>query len=269
MDDQYALARYLKEYREAKGLNHRQLADLIREHGGSAKTQAVQQWENLDPEQRTTRPSQQNRILLAEILDCDAGELEHVYERAKRAAGALRGRATRGSAPIEPLYSEGSLRRIKIRVPGLVVTQLIERRLLEREPSLADCMRQTVEIFHARKRFDFLASTLAAEWVSAPAQTPSFNLTLIESALWRLDWLARLDKQMNVKRRYLLILVLTDVTELDHADLESLDRRTDRMRLSLVNELRMVESSIDIFVAPGPEHAADRLVDEAGPRVRA
>ncbi|QQK03816.1 helix-turn-helix transcriptional regulator [Burkholderia anthina] len=241
MNPENALAEFIKKHREAAGLNHRQLAEAITAAGGKASTQAVQQWENTDPEQRTTRPSSVNRAAIAEVLNCDSIALEEAYVTARDAVPRVVRTTPRGITP--SIIQFQAMRR--------QFEEQTVRGIIEELPEAAAYFQRTVALFDNARQFDYLSPNLAADWVyrSHPALN---NLTnQIEEHLWRLLWLSRIDDGMGVKRDYLLALAVVLDPERTYPQdyLDQIQYQVERFE----RELQMLKIGIQIVAVKSPE----------------
>ncbi|MBR8073311.1 helix-turn-helix transcriptional regulator [Burkholderia cenocepacia] len=234
---EHALAEFLKEHREAAGLNHRQFAEAITKAGGKASTQAVQQWENTDPEQRTTRPSPLNRIAIAEVLGCDHAQLEAAYATARNANPRVIRPSARNSTP-------GILRVQEIHRQ---FEHRVARAMVEAIPDAHAYFQRSVTLFDNTRQFDYLSPNLAADWVFRSHPVLSNLSNQIETHLWRLLWLSRIDEGVGVKREYLLALILLRDPERRYPDdyREQVEHHVARY----MRELQMLKLGIRIVAA--------------------
>ncbi|MBG0871856.1 helix-turn-helix transcriptional regulator [Burkholderia sp. 9777_1386] len=237
MNPEHALADFLKKHREAAGLNHRQFAEAITKAGGKASTQAVQQWENTDPEQRTTRPSPLNRIAIAEVLGCDHAQLEAAYATARNATPRIIRPSTRSATPGILKFQEMH-RQFEHRVA---------RAIVEAVPGAHTYFQKQVTLFDNTRQFDYLSPNLAAEWVFRSHPVLNNLSNQIEAHLWRLLWLSRIDEGVGVKRAYLLALILLRDPERKYPDdyREQIEHHVARF----MRELQMLKLDIRIVVA--------------------
>ena len=244
MDEISPLAVFLKQHREAKGLNPREFADAIKAVGGQATTQAVQQWENTTPGQRTTRPNIANRHAIAKVLDCDINEFEAAY----RATRAMAVTTEESDLPTET----PSNIRIKI---GHIPNRFdygIASAIRAQIPDAVDYLDKIITPFGVKKRYNYLSPKLAVDWLMM--RNPNLIMSSsLESSLWKLLWLSRLDSDTGVSRKYLFILVIaTD----DPDAIALIKSQFDRLR----DEARVFGNTLTLCLASSPAEAADLVV---------
>ena len=242
MNEDSPLAILLKQRREALGMNPREFAEAISAAGGQATTQAVQQWENTTPGQRSTRPNFGNRQAIATVLECDFSEIDSAY----RAARAMAVTIEESEPPTGDLPSM-RIRRMYSRFES-EITDAIQAKI----PESTDYLDKIITPFGMRKRYDYLSPRLAADWVTIRNPNPIISSSL-EGHLWKLLWLSRLDSDTGVIRKYLLILV---VAAEDPAHREQIQRRFDRLR----DEARVFGNTLTLHFASSPAEAADLIV---------
>lgn len=251
MDGQYALAYFLKTHRESKGLNPRQFAEAITKIGGKASTQAVQQWENTDPAQRTTRPSSVNRAAISEVLECDPSDLEKAYRTTKEAISSqegpiedeLRYVTQPVNTRIRPRTASGKLHNY-----GQEMAHAIRAKM----PEAAIYLDREITPFGLRRRYDYLSPNVAATWVSAVPIPPFFKPSYLESRLWQLLWLSKLDSDTGASRKYVLILIAPGIEAAAMSRINALYQRTleeirvfgDQLDIILVNDIELGAQSI-------------------------
>ena len=241
MDEISPLAVFLKQHREAKGLNPREFADAIKSVGGQATTQAVQQWENTTPGQRTTRPNIANRHAIAKVLDCDLNEFESAY-RTARAADVPETNDPSAVFPNMRNRLGGSFhRRFEGEIIGAIRAKI---------PDADDYLDKTITPFGIRKGYDYLSPKLAVDWLAL--RNPIMSHAL-EGHLWKLLWLSRLDSDTGVARKYLFILI---VTADEPAHIEQIQRRFYRLR----DEARVFGNTLILSLASSPAEAAELVV---------
>lgn len=242
MDDISPLAVFLKKHREAKGFNPREFADAIKAVGGRATTQAVQQWENTTPGQRTTRPNVANRHAIAKVLDCDINEFESAYRATRAIADASEDAAPAGAWP-QP--------RSRLAIYGRF-EQDINDSIRAKLPNARDCLGKVITPFGTNRRYDYLSPRLAVEWLGVRKPGTS-DTTSLEGHLWHLLWLSRLDADTGIRRNYLFILVIaTD----DPDAIALIKSQFDRLR----DEARVFGNTLTLCLASSPAEAADLVV---------
>ena len=259
MPDVLTLANFLTKYREARGLNHREFAEAITQAGGKATTQAVQQWENRTPGQRTTRPALINREAIAKVLNCDLQELEDAYSTSRDAANTLKERDIEFVA----YGADRVARKRNVHITyGPTRAQrlgLIEAAIRKYIPSADNYLEKEIAPFGVRRRYDYLSPKVAAEWVEAAPASPFFKQSYLESRLWRLMWLNRLDRDTAITRSYVLILVIA--TE------EAQTLSTVKQIFTRLNDEKRLFSDFDqltIAMATTPEYVARIIAHEEG-----
>jgi len=251
MDGQYALAYFLKTHRERKGLNPRQFAEAITKLGGKASTQAVQQWENTDPAQRTTRPNAVNRAAISEVLECDPYDLDKAYRTTKEAVSSLEMPAVDEvrfvnrslTSRIRPRTASGKLHNYD---------QEMAQAIRSKMPEATAYLDREISPFGLRRRYDYLSPNLAATWVSAVPIPPFFKPSYLESRLWQLLWLSKLDSDTGASRKYVLILIAPGIEAAGMDRINALYRRTleeirvfgDQLDIILVNDVELGAQSI-------------------------
>ena len=242
MSDESPLALLLKQRREALGMNPREFAEAISAAGGQATTQAVQQWENTTPGQRTTRPNFGNRQAIATVLGCEYGEIESAY----RAARAMAVTTEDNELPMAPPSPSRARSDIFSRFES-EITSAIRAKL----PESADYLDKFIAPFGMRKQYDYLSPKLAVEWLWL--RHPSFMQSTLEGHLWKLLWLSRLDSDTGVARKYLFILIATT----DDPDVIAITQhRLGRLR----DEARVFGNTLTLCLATSPAEAADIIV---------
>lgn len=197
MDNTYAFANFLRVRREALGMNHGKFAGAITSAGGKASTQAVQQWENTTPSQRTTRPTQANRFAISVVLRCDFGEVEAAYNAARAAAKGT----SAGERPAQGRRSGKS-------DPFAPIQMAIRDAICEETPDADQYLDREINPYGVRRQYDYLSPRLAAVWLMSDPVKPYFQEDVLAAWLWRLLWLSKLDSDTGVSRKYLLILCL-------------------------------------------------------------
>ena len=243
MSDESPLALLLKQRREALGMNPREFAEAISAAGGQATTQAVQQWENTTPGQRTTRPNFGNRQAIATVLGCDFNEIDSAYRAA---------RTSDTSEDNEP--PTGVASNVRNRLGGNLqlrfeteITSAIRAKL----PESADYLDKVVTPFGMSKRYDYLSPRLAVDWLWM--RNPVYMQSYPEGHLWKMLWLSRLDSDTGVARKYLFILV---VAAEDPTVIEQIQQRFNRLR----DETRVFGNTLILCLATSPAEAADIIV---------
>ena len=242
MDETSPLAVFLKERREALEMNPRQFAEAISAVGGQATTQAVQQWENTTPGQRTTRPSLSNRRAIARVLGCNVDEVESVY-RAARDAGDASGEDDAPTAP-------SSLTRARAILYGRLENEIADA-IRAKIPDASEYLSKLITPFGIRRRYDYLSPRLAAYWIVVSSR--HISSPLIESFLWKLLWQSRLDADTGVARKYLFILVIaSDAPEV----IARIQTDFERLR----DEVRVFGNTLTLCLAPSPAEAGALVV---------
>ena len=242
MDEISPLAVFLKKNREAKGLNPREFADAIKAVGGQATTQAVQQWENTTPAQRTTRPNITNRHAIAKVLDCDLNEFESAYRAARDLA--------RTSAENEPLTPIRIPAKSRVAISSRFESEITDA-IRAQIPDSGNYLEKVITPLGMRQCYDYLSPKLAVEWIVATNYSP--RASAIENHLWKLLWLSRLDSDTGVARKYLIILVLVGDDPLEMLEIEAY---FDRFR----QEARVFGNTLTLCLASSPAEAADLVV---------
>ena len=245
MSDESPLAILLKQRREALGMNPREFAEAISAAGGQATTQAVQQWENTTPGQRTTRPNFGNRRAIATVLGCDYGEIESAY-RAARIADTSEDNEPPTVAPSNMRNRLGSKfqSRFEVEITGAIRASI---------PDADDYLDKIITPFGLKKRYDYLSPKLAVDWLWMRTPNLVMSSSPLEGHLWKLLWLSRLDSDTGVARKYLFIVIATT----DDPDaIAAIRRRLDRLR----DEARVFGNTLTLCFATSPAEAADLIV---------
>ena len=243
MDEASPLALFLKERREARGWNPRQFADEIQAAGGQATTQAVQQWENTTPGQRTTRPSIANRRAIARVLGCDVDEIESLYRAARDAADA--------PGEDDPPTAISSQVRTRLGMYGRFESEIAEA-IRAQIPDAGEYLDKLITPFGVKRRYHYLSPTLAAHWTLVTS-TRHTNLLGIESFFWRLLWLSRLDTDTGVARKYLFILIIASD---DPEVAAGVKTHYERLR----DEVRVFGNTLTLCLASSPAEAGALIV---------
>ncbi|HRD88790.1 MAG TPA: helix-turn-helix transcriptional regulator [Accumulibacter sp.] len=242
MDEVSPLALFLKKHREALGMNPRAFAEAISSAGGQATTQAVQQWENSTPGQRTTRPNSTNRQAIAEVLACDVGEVEAAYRAARDAADGREEKDRPTTAASSMRARIGLYARFENEIAGAIRAKI---------PDADEYLEKVITPFGMSRRYDYLSPRLAVDWVGA--RGPHIGTLSLEGRLWHLLWLSRLDADTGIARKYLFILVLASD---DPAVTAHIKRGFDRLR----DEARVFGNTLILCLASSPAEAADLVV---------
>lgn len=243
MDEASPLALFLKERREALGMNSREFADAISLAGGQATTQAVQQWENTTFGQRTTRPNSTNRQAIAKVLACDVGEVEAAYRAARDAAD---GREEKDG----PTTAASSMRArlgLYVRFEN-EIAEAIRAKITE----AGDYLEKNITPFGMHQLYNYLSPKLAVDWVVVRGR--HISPFILEGHLWKLLWLARLDADTGVARKYLFILVIAS----DDPEVAVLRIKRDFERLR--DEARVFGNTLTLCLASSPAEAAELVV---------
>jgi transcriptional regulator with XRE-family HTH domain len=235
--DPYVLARMIRERREAKNLNVRELAEIVSRKGGKATTQAVQQWENTDPAQRTTRPGMENLMALSEILGIPFSQLRETAE-------SLRIKAIRDGEPRLHPHRRPS---------GPIFEMEVRRYLRDALPATESYFEREISPFGVKRRFDYLSPRLALEIKTVWSGS---KIADIDGALWQLTWLQRFDKSMAVSRKYMLMFI---APESETPDLFP-DEKTNMMLTAVKDELRLFGDFIHVEVVSDPQSAAAIII---------
>lgn len=244
MDEVSPLALFLKKHREALGMNPREFAEAISSAGGQATTQAVQQWENSTPGQRTTRPNSTNRQAIAEVLACDVGEVEAAYRAARELAW--------GSAAYELSTGASSPMRTRLTTVYTRFESEINAAVRAKIPDAGDYLGKVITPFGMSQRYDYLSPRLAVDWVEvAPRRYP--GPLFLKGHLWKLLWLSRLDEDTAVARKYVFILLLTPDQS---AAITQIQTDFDR----LCEEARVFGNTLTLCLASSPAEAADLVI---------
>ena len=248
MEDTHAFAKFLRAGRETLDMNPREFADAITAAGGKASTQAVQQWENTSPDQRTTRPNQANRFAIAVVLKRDFGEVEDAYDAARD--------QTKGSGARKHQTERTSLqaRRSGKGNPFAPIEQAIRDAICDELPEGNLYLDKQITPFGVRREFDYLSPKLAAIWLMSDPAKPYFDEDVLAARLWRLLWLSKLDSDTSVSRKYLLILCLIDHDALAVLEVKALTER-------LTQETRVFGNFITIRYTSSPQSAAELVTE--------
>ena len=242
MSDDSPLALLLKQRREALGMNPREFAEAISAAGGQATTQAVQQWENTTPGQRTTRPNFGNRQAIATVLGCDVSEIELAYRATRAMLVTTEDNALPIATPTPPRARSDIFSRFESEITSAIGAKI---------PESSEYLDKVITPFGLKKRYDYLSPKLAVDWLWMRA--PGFISTTLEGHLWKLLWLSRLDSDTGVARKYLFILIVTT----DDPDVIAMtQRRLDRLR----DEARVFGNTLTLCLASSPAEAADIVV---------
>lgn len=243
MDKDSPFPVFLKEHREALGMNPRQFAEAISAAGGRATTQAVQQWENTTPGQRTTRPSAANRHAIATVLGCDVNELQ---SRMAREFALL------FSATTSTSTAGSSLTRTKSATVYTRFESEITDAIRAKIPEADEYLEKIISPFGMSRRYDYLSPKLAVDWVAA---THRYSAPLfLEGHLWKLLWLARLDADTGVARKYLFILILAP----DDSNVTTqMKRHFDRLH----DEARVFGNTLTLCLVSSPAEAGALVVE--------
>ena len=245
MSDHPPLALFLKQRREALGMNPREFAEAISAAGGQATTQAVQQWENTTPGQRTTRPNFGNRRAIATVLECDVGEIESAY-RATRTTDTPEDNAPPTVEPSNVRNRLGSSLQLRFEVE---ITKAIRAKI----PESADYLDKVITPFGMKKRYDYLSPKLAVDWLWMRTLNLIMSSSSLEGHLWKLLWLSRLDADTGVARKYMFILV---VGAEDPTVTRQIQQRFNRLR----DEARVFGNTLTLCLASSSAEAADLIV---------
>lgn len=245
--DMYGFARFLLQAREAAGLNHQQLADKLKAHGRNVSYQSIQQWENTNPAYRTTWPKRESLAAIAKALRAPLPEVETAWvdSRAAKATTMPRqtvSRGTRSSLEFGRLHAE------------------LHAAILARIPDAEGYIEKAISPFGIKRRFDYLSPNAAVEWAVISPNPPYIKRMALESMLWRLMWLSRLDSELSTSRQYAVFLVIPDE---DNED-EQVKMKAVKAALDeLGNEIRLFSDfNLTVGLAMGAESLAE-MVEEA------
>lgn len=135
------LADFIRAHRDELALNHRQLAEAIVGAGGTATTQACQQWEGIAG--KFKRPSFANQAALARVFGCNKEELESLYWE------------SRGGAPVAARGGPG-------KTTGATAPQALS--LVGLSPIQAALVQKAVELMRAKKIMDKECVDILSAW---------------------------------------------------------------------------------------------------------